>query len=550
MVDPKNHVEDENHFDKVLEFLKKQEDIFERLDHLRVTERPERPGKKFTQGQTYASTKSTNRKDGGCIISGDESHKNKLFFCRKFKKLTVSEKECAAKKIGACRECSECQQRAAKRLSKEMMDSWKGPVWYVSHLVALNPHSITTPVRLVWNSSQQFKGVSMNDLLLKGPDVLNPIRAVLLRFRRGVHAAIGDIRKMYNSVWLEEREMHLHRFLWRDRQDEEIGEYAITSVNIGDRPAGCIAQLAMRETARLPKFSHLEEARRVLEEDSYVDDILTSNDDANRLFETTVGIEEVLTAGGFSLKPWVWSGQSGRQQKVESDLNRNAPSTTIRVLVLPNQMRDEDNKALGIGYLSEEDKLYILCPINFSKRRGKMRTGQDLSVEEVRLKTPDPLTRRELLSQIAGLYDPLGLVTPIKQKGAILVWKAFQEVGYGNLASSTWDKPISEALREDAIKLFQEYAQLGHIKFHRSLTPHDKRGKPWAITFSDGSDNSYGAVLYLRWVTDQGIGICLVESKAKLTRLDQKGDAIKAEVCGASLQQGSGSMWKSTAKWK
>ena len=67
----------------------------------------------------------------------------------------------------------------------------------------------------------------MNDLLLKGPDVLNPIRAVLLR--RGVHAALGDIKKMYNSVWLEDLEMHLHRFLWRDSEDGEIEEYAITS---------------------------------------------------------------------------------------------------------------------------------------------------------------------------------------------------------------------------------------------------------------------------------------------------------------------------------
>lgn len=41
-------------------------------------------------------------------------------------------------------------------------------------------------------------------------------------------------------------------------------------------------------------------------------------------------------------------------------------------------------------------------------------------------KTPNPLTRRELLSQVAGLYDPIGLVTPAKQKGAILVRKAFQ----------------------------------------------------------------------------------------------------------------------------
>lgn len=82
---------------------------------------------------------------------------------------------------------------------------------------------------------------------------------------------------MCNSVWLEDREMH--RFLWRNSQDEEISEPVITSVNIGDRPAGCIAQLAMRETARLPMFTHLEEEHRVLKEDSYMDDIFMSHND-------------------------------------------------------------------------------------------------------------------------------------------------------------------------------------------------------------------------------------------------------------------------------
>lgn len=43
--------------------------------------------------------------------------------------------------------------------------------------------------------------------------------------------------KMYNSVWFvwfEEREIYLHRFLRRDMQDEEIGEYDIKRVHIGD----------------------------------------------------------------------------------------------------------------------------------------------------------------------------------------------------------------------------------------------------------------------------------------------------------------------------
>lgn len=56
---------------------------------------------------------------------------------------------------------------------------------------------------------------------------------------------------------------------------------------------------------------------------------------------------------------------------------------------------------------------------------------------------------------------------------------------------------------------------------------------PWGVTFSHGSEASYGTVLYLRWETQDGIIVRLVKSKAKLTLLDQNGDVIKAELCGA-----------------
>ncbi|GAA6088185.1 uncharacterized protein LOC106611916 [Tachysurus ichikawai] len=241
--------------------------------------------------------------------------------------------------------------------------------------------------------------------------------------------------------------MHLHRFLWGDTEVGKIEEYAITRVNIGDRPAGCIAQLAMRETAKLPMFADLEEERRILEEDTYVDDILTSHNDLQKLDQNIKLVEEMLKASGF-FKPWVQSGQSGRQEIVPGE--QGAESNTV--FILPNQMREGDNKVLGVGYFVEEDKLYLMTSINFSKRKKQMRVGQNLLNEEVRGKTPNPLTRRELLSQVAGLYDPIDLVTPAKQKGAILVRKAFQEAGGKTLTRDTWDKPLSEKLVVDPRK--------------------------------------------------------------------------------------------------
>lgn len=385
---------------------------------------------------------------------------------------------------------------ATVKLTREQIKAWNGPVWYISHLVAPNPHSSSTPVRIVWNSSQEFKGMSLNNLLHKGPDVLNPIRGVLLRFRSGLYVALGDVRKMYNSVWLKDQEVHLHRFLWRDDPKEEIADFAVVRVNIGDKPAGCIAQVAMRETANLPQFESMIPERHILTEDCYVDDILTSHNDFKVLTKMTEGVEEILKAGGFSLKPWVLTGQSGRGE--EPDCPR---ATEPKTLVLPNQMRDEESKALGLGYEPDSDKLRLLASVNFSKRRGKMRTGLDLQEDEVRANTPDPLTRRVLLSQVAGFYDPIGLASPIKQRGVMLVRESFQEAGKDRPVKDTWDDPLSPHLRETAISLFEQCVRLGKVRFHRSLTPPGAIGRPMGITFSDGSEASYGAVLYLRWET-------------------------------------------------
>ncbi|XP_073732568.1 uncharacterized protein [Misgurnus anguillicaudatus] len=110
MVNHTNGVTQDNHFDMLLDFLKKQEEIFERLDYLRMPEKPDKVERKFNK--KYASTKATKKEDSedGCIICRDEKHKDRIFFCKKFKGLKLSEKEAAVKKIGACRECLGCHK--------------------------------------------------------------------------------------------------------------------------------------------------------------------------------------------------------------------------------------------------------------------------------------------------------------------------------------------------------------------------------------------------------------------------------------------------------
>ena len=55
-------------------------------------------------------------------------------------------------------------------------------MFYLSHLAVEQPKSLTTTVRIVFNSSQLFRGVSLNSFLAKGPDSFkNNLLGMLLR---------------------------------------------------------------------------------------------------------------------------------------------------------------------------------------------------------------------------------------------------------------------------------------------------------------------------------------------------------------------------------
>ena len=77
-------------------------------------------------------------------------------------------------------------RQVAEKLTTEELHTWDGPVFYLSHLAVPNPKSQSTPVRIVFNSSQVYKGHSLNKALAKGLDsYLNNLLGVLLRSLEG-----------------------------------------------------------------------------------------------------------------------------------------------------------------------------------------------------------------------------------------------------------------------------------------------------------------------------------------------------------------------------
>ena len=77
----------------------------------------------------------------------------------------------------------------------------------MSHHEVLRPEKKCTPIRIVFNSSANFKGHCLNLFYwMKGPDLLNSLFGVILRFRKNAVAISGDILKMYHRILIPERE--------------------------------------------------------------------------------------------------------------------------------------------------------------------------------------------------------------------------------------------------------------------------------------------------------------------------------------------------------
>ena len=99
-------------------------------------------------------------------------------------------------------------------------------------------------MRIVNYSSLKFQGLSPNDVWVKGPNTLNDMFGIMLRFRTHKHALIGDIKKMYTQIHTTITEKHMRRVLWRFlKTDEGFKTYGVNRVMFGDRPAAAILLL-------------------------------------------------------------------------------------------------------------------------------------------------------------------------------------------------------------------------------------------------------------------------------------------------------------------
>ena len=85
-------------------------------------------------------------------------------------------------------------------------------VWYLPSFGVYHPKK-PEQIRVVFDSSAAYQGVSLNDVLLRGPDMNNTLIGVLMRFRRELVAITADVQHMFHCFVVKEDHRDFLRFL-------------------------------------------------------------------------------------------------------------------------------------------------------------------------------------------------------------------------------------------------------------------------------------------------------------------------------------------------
>ncbi len=272
----------------------------------------------------------------------------------------------------------------------------------------------------------------------EGPSALVDLFTVTLGIREHRYALTKDLSKFYQRVDAEPLAQHLRRVMWRGGDaTAEMKVYITTTVNFGDKPAGCIAIAAARETAERfgAKFT---EAAWFLKFRTYVDDAITGADTMARLEELSSEMEAVARQGGFEFKETLMSGDKEKDD-------------------------GEPHKVLGLIWETEKDRLRVDVKLNLGAIRAGLHLLGNVELEDEPEKAlPGVITKRELWRVAQGQYDPLGLLCGYTVRFKVLM-RSLAEESTGRVVG--WDKPVPEGTNKE----FREVVK--HLADLRAITP-------------------------------------------------------------------------------
>ncbi|XP_055633488.1 uncharacterized protein LOC129773856 [Toxorhynchites rutilus septentrionalis] len=353
---------------------------------------------------------------------------------------------------------------------------------YLPHHPVVKESSSTTKVRVVFDGSAKTStGKSLNDSLLVGPVVQDDIVTIIVRFRQFPVALVADAEKMYRQVWMNPIDRRLQRIVFRFDISQPIKIYELATVTYGLAPSSFLAtrtllQLVNDEGAAYPNAS------KAVKKNIYMDDYIGGEFSIEAAIQLQSELMQLMQKGGFRLRKWVSNSP---------DVLAKIPQELLGTQSALKFDQDETIKTLGILWEPEADVFRFNVSVSLESREA---------------------TKRSILSAIAQLFDPLGLVSPVIVQAKIMMQHLW-------LLSLNWDDQVTPEMQRKWDRFCQQLPQLSDFRIDRcAFMSHLNNVE--IHTFADASDAAYGACVYVRSeATDGSIKVSLLASKSRVAPL-------------------------------
>ncbi|XP_062134788.1 uncharacterized protein LOC133844705 [Drosophila sulfurigaster albostrigata] len=335
--------------------------------------------------------------------------------------------------------------------------------YYLPHHAVLKPDSTTTKLRVVFNaSSPTSNGKSLNDILHTGPILQSDLTIQILKWRFS---------------------------------NEKLCDFELNTVTFG---VNCAPYLAIRVLHQLANDvrDRYPLASDIIANYMYVDDVLAGAHTKQAAVSAIDELRTALESAGFPLRKWTSNSK---------DVLRRIPKDHLLCADFLEIDEASVAKTLGIRWRATSDEFFFVTAEMVSK---------------------PSFSKREVLSQIAKLFDPAGWLAPVVIWAKIFmqeIWK--QEIG--------WDDSLPADLTEQWTSFLRNYSSLQDIRIPR-WTNYAPGAKIQFHGFCDASQSAYGAALYARVETAGQVSVSLLAAKTRVAPIKTV-SLPRLELCGALL---------------
>lgn len=387
---------------------------------------------------------------------------------------------------------------------KEAKDEPKGMTYYIPHHGIFSAASF----KVVFDCScKTNKGLSLNDVQIKGPKLQRNLYDIILRARRFKYAMSVDVKKMYRQIGIIPEHWNLQRIFWREKSTDPLKEYCLVTVIYGQTSSPINAIMVMHEGANMMRDKY-PRAVEFITQDFYMDDGFSGAETEEALIQMARDTQIVFLVMLFLLDKW------------KSNSER-----------LMTEMKGED-----VSMVLEEQGQQSILGL-------KWHLKPDIfSYQKKEKVSKEKWTRRTVLGNVATLYDPIGHLEPV-----LLTAKSFVQLLWKK--TNTWDEEISEELKEQWLNFWNKIKCIERVQIPRWVGS-ESGTKVELHGFSDASSKGCGLVIYVRTINSTGqIRIVQLTAKSKVAPIKTQ-TIPRLELIAAGMLAKLMKHVRSTMEWE